>query len=145
MNGALLGLMLMAAPTEVVEIVRYRMPEGRPVTIAGVRYQAFSFVEYKELLQIDQDLKAAVQDVNVLEGLITAEKAISKGYAAQTDAYKAAVSVQKTELQRLFVKWEKTDSALQKAKAGSIWPKLSLLGGGAMAALGAISLIVSRF
>lgn len=144
MNAALLGLMLMVVPTEVVEIVRYRMPEGRPVTIEGVRFQAFSFVEYKELLQIDQDLKAAVQDVNVLEGLITAEKTISQGFMAQVDAYKATVSLQKSELQRLFVKWEKTDDALQKAKAGSIWPKLSLLGGGAMATLGAISLIVSR-
>ena len=143
MTHALLGLALLGAPADVVEIELYLMPPGRPVTVEGVRYQAFTFSEYKTLISIDQKLKAKVQEVVILEGSVKAEEIISRGYLSKSEALDSAVRMQRRELDRIGLKWEKADDQLQKAKAGSIWSKVSLLGGGILAVLGGIALLGS--
>lgn len=40
------------------EYTRYRLPEGRRLTVAGQTYQGFDLSEYRELLHMDADLLA---------------------------------------------------------------------------------------
>lgn len=141
MLGSALGLLLLTSP--VLEHELYKVPAGKPVTVEGVRYQAFNFEEYKQLLLVDKKLKEAEKQLGKYIGIDKFLVQIDKDWIAKEAIYKAQILSHKSEYDRLFVKWEKTNKDYLKAKAGGIFRHVPLLVGGILTVVSGITLLVN--
>ena len=107
------------APTEVEIFI---MPPGRPVVTEGVRYQGFTFDEYKLLLQMDNELYYKRKEIKLLGDLklsleqkLEQEAKISKTLRQDVETYKGRSD-------RIEKLWEKCEVDLVEASSGSIFP-----------------------
>ena len=110
---------------------RYRLPAGVRLTVASRTYQAYTLGEYRELLQIDEDLHHLTQlhdmDLARISSLETASTELQQGLTACSDQLPILES-ERTRLTNLWQEETRRRQELEQA-AGWQWVPWAIAGG----------------
>jgi len=126
--------LVVGAPTEV-EI--HIMPPGSPVVSDGVRFQGFTFNEYKLLLQMDNELHLARKQIKLVGDLELQFEAALQAKDQVIVTLRQDVETYETRSERLDGKWKKCEEDLVEVSGGSWVPWVIAGVGAAIGILGA--------
>lgn len=100
---------------------RYRLPAGVRLTVAQQTYQAFTLGEYRDLLQIDEDLRHFTElhnlDVARIAALETASRELQQSLTLCTDQ----IPILEADRTRLTNIWQEEVRRRQELEQASSW------------------------
>lgn len=103
------------------EYLRYRLPQGRRLTVSGETYQGFNLGEYRELLHMDNDLRELTAthalDLNRIDELTSATVSLR----AALEAANRQVAILEDERTRLTSLWEEENRLRIEAEEAPDW------------------------
>lgn len=98
------------------DIVRYRLPEGTRITVAGVTYQAFDLEEYRELLRMDVDLRFQDEFITHLQTRVANYERLVTEYALIVASLEREAEVYQAENTRLLERWTEENRLRHEAE-----------------------------
>ncbi len=116
MKCVLAILLIMALPSVGMAQPSSRFPNSVQLAYEGSTYRAFDLGGFRELLQLDADLTAALAELDVRRSQITQLRAaIDVTNQAITDLQNN-IEILRQERERLTVQWEDSDRRLQNCE-----------------------------
>lgn len=122
---------LLTPSASAQEYVRFRLPDGRRLTVAGEIFQGFNLGEYTELLRMDEDLRNLtalhVTDLARIEELTTA----TAEWRSAVDACNSSLEISQIERERLLRQLEEENRRRHEAENAPnlSWIPWTLAGG----------------
>jgi hypothetical protein len=122
---------LLTPSASAQEYVRFRLPDGRRLTVAGEIFQGFNLGEYTELLRMDEDLRnltaVHVTDLARIEELTTA----TAEWRSAVDACNSSLEISQIERERLLRQLEEENRRRHEAENAPnlSWIPWTLAGG----------------
>jgi hypothetical protein len=122
---------LLTSSASAQEYVRFRLPDGRRLTVAGEIFQGFNLGEYTELLRMDEDLRnltaVHVTDLARIEELTTA----TAEWRSAVDACNSSLEISQIERERLLRQLEEENRRRHEAENAPnlSWIPWTLAGG----------------
>lgn len=122
---------LLTSSASAQEYVRFRLPDGRRLTVAGEIFQGFNLGEYTELLRMDEDLRNLtalhVTDLARIEELTTA----TAEWRSAVDACTSSLEISQIERERLLRQLEEENRRRHEAENAPnfSWIPWTLAGG----------------
>lgn len=122
---------LLTSSASAQEYVRFRLPDGRRLTVAGEIFQGFNLGEYTELLRMDEDLRNLtalhVTDLARIEELTTA----TAEWRSAVDACNSSLEISQIERERLLRQLEEENRRRHEAENAPnfSWIPWTLAGG----------------
>lgn len=120
-----------SATASAQEYTRFRLPDGRRLTVAGETFQGFNLGEYTELLRMDEALRTLTElhdtDLARIEALTTA----SAEWRGAFNTCDSALEISQTERARLLRQLEEENRRRHEAENAPnlSWIPWTLAGG----------------
>lgn len=113
-------LLLCTTAVHAQDYVRFRLPLGTRLTVAGETYQGFNLGEYRALLVMDEDLRELTTLQGINTARITSLATAATEYQLAVTGCETQVSILAAERVRLTALWTE-ENRLRNLAESSSW------------------------